>query len=137
MLAVEILYYLAPNIKQRFAATLPGAVLSVAVWIGLSFLLGIYFRHFANFNRTYGALGGLIALMTWLYWITFVLLVGAEINAELAKETEEGSLRPKATPGNKSVRNRMISITLRNGVVRSLSVRSGYGIVPSTDTPPS
>ncbi len=104
VLAVEILYYLAPNIKQRFAATLPGAVLSVAVWIGLSFLLGIYFRHFANFNRTYGALGGLIALMTWLYWITFVLLVGAEINAELAKETEEGSLRPKATPGNKSVR---------------------------------
>ena len=87
VLAVELLYFLAPNVKQRFAATLPGAVLSVAVWNGLSFLLGIYFRHFANFNRTYGALGGLIALMTWLYWTTFVLLVGAEINAELAKET--------------------------------------------------
>jgi membrane protein len=95
VLAVELLYFLAPNVKQRFAATLPGAVLSVAVWNGLSFLLGIYFRHFANFNRTYGALGGLIALMTWLYWTTFVLLVGAEINAELAKETEQGSLKPK------------------------------------------
>jgi membrane protein len=95
ILAVEVLYYLAPNVKQRFSATLPGAVLSVIVWNGLSFLLGYYFRHWANFNRTYGTLGGFIAFMTWLYWTSFVLLVGAELNAELAKESKKGCVQPK------------------------------------------
>lgn len=91
--AVEALYYLAPNVKQRFGATLPGAILSVIVWNGLSFLLGYYFRHWANFNRTYGTLGGFIAFMTWLYWTSFVLLVGAELNAELAKESKKGCVQ--------------------------------------------
>ncbi|HET7891786.1 MAG TPA: YihY/virulence factor BrkB family protein [Candidatus Sulfotelmatobacter sp.] len=96
VLAVEVLYYLAPNVKQRFGATLPGAVLSVVVWNGLSFLLGYYFRHWANFNRTYGTLGGFIAFMTWLYWTSFVLLLGAELNAELAKESKQGCVLPKS-----------------------------------------
>ena len=65
---MEALYFLAPNAKQRFLATLPGAILAVGCWIGLSYLLGVYFRHFANFNKTYGTLGAAIALMVWLYW---------------------------------------------------------------------
>jgi membrane protein len=92
VLAVEALYYLGPNVKQRFLATLPGAVLSVVCWLGFSCLLGIYFRHFANYNRTYGTLGGLVAFMTWFYWTSFSLLVGAEMNAELAKESKAGQL---------------------------------------------
>jgi membrane protein len=98
VLAVEALYYFAPNVKQRFAATLPGAVLTVSLWIGLSHLLGLYFRHVANYSLTYGTLGGFIAFMTWLYWISFILLVGAELNAELAKESKAGEL-PAKTPG--------------------------------------
>lgn len=97
ILAVEILYFLAPNVKQRFLATLPGAILSVVVWNGLSHLLGVYFRHFANYNRTYGTLGGLIALMVWLYWTSFALLVGAELNAELAKTSKKGPVQSKHT----------------------------------------
>jgi membrane protein len=98
ILAVEALYFLAPNVKQRFLATLPGAVLAVGSWIGLSYLLGIYFRHFANFNKTYGTLGAAIALMVWLYWTGFAMLVGAELNAEVAKITKEGKLEPKHEP---------------------------------------
>jgi len=94
VLAVELIYFVAPNVKQRFAATLPGAILSVGVWIGLSYLLGIYFRHFANYNRTYGTLGGFIALLTWLCWTSFVLLVGAELNAELARASAKKSSEP-------------------------------------------
>jgi membrane protein len=96
VLAVELIYFLAPYVKQRFTATLPGALLSVGAWLGLSHLLGIYFRHFANYNRTYGVLGGMIAFMIWLYWTSFALLVGAELNAELAKASKKGSLPPKA-----------------------------------------
>ena len=95
VVAVELMYFLAPNVKQRFAATLPGAVLAVSCWIGLSYLLGFYFRHIANFSRTYGTLGGFIAFMTWFYWNSFALLVGAELNAELAKESARGSLVQK------------------------------------------
>ena len=67
-------------------------------WIGLSYLLGIYFRHFANFNKTYGTLGAAIALMVWLYWTGFAMLVGAELNAELAKISSEGKLQQKQEP---------------------------------------
>lgn len=98
VLAVEVLYYLGPNVKQRFLATLPGAVIAVGCWIGLSYLLGIYFRHFANFNKTYGTLGAAVALMIWLYWTGFAMLVGAELNAELAKISREGKLPAKTEP---------------------------------------
>ena len=98
VLAVEALYFLAPNVKQRFRATLPGAIFAIMFWIGLSYLLGIYFRTFANFNKTYGTLGAGIALMVWLYWTGFAMLVGAELNAELAKRTEEGAIEQKEEP---------------------------------------
>jgi membrane protein len=86
VLAVEAVYFLAPKVRQRFLATLPGALLAVTCWIALSYLLGVYFRHFANYNRTYGTLAGFIALLTWLYWNAFALLLGAELNAKLAEE---------------------------------------------------
>jgi membrane protein len=92
VLAVEALYYLGPNVKQRFTATLPGALLAVACWLGLSYALGLYFRSFANFNKTYGTLGAAVALMVWLYWTSFAMLLGAELNAELAKESDAGEI---------------------------------------------
>ena len=98
ILAVEALYFLAPNVKQRFLATLPGAILAVGCWIALSHLLGLYFRHFANFNKTYGTLGAAVALMTWLYWTGFAMLVGAELNSELAKISSEGKIEEKHEP---------------------------------------
>jgi membrane protein len=104
ILAVEALYFIAPNVKQRFWATLPGAVVAVGCWIGLSYLLGVYFRSFANFNKTYGTLGAAVALMVWLYWTGFAMLVGAELNAELAKRTQKGPV-PQApeTPSVTSI----------------------------------
>ena len=98
LVAVELLYFLAPNVKQRFLATLPGAILAVTCWIALSYLLGFYFRHVASFSRTYGTLAGFIAFMIWCYWNSFALLVGAELNAKLAKESAKGQLPPKEQP---------------------------------------
>jgi len=98
VLAVEALYFIAPNVKQRFWTTLPGAVLAVACWIGLSYALGIYFRGFAHFNKTYGAMGAVVALMVWLYWTSFFMLVGAELNCELAKESSQGKIKQDEQP---------------------------------------
>jgi membrane protein len=110
VLAVEMLYFLAPNVKQRFLATLPGAILSVAAWNALSLGLGIYLRHFAHYNRTYGTLAGLIAFMVWLYWTSFALLVGAELNSELAKVSAEGRVQPKAGPIKSDATDQSISL---------------------------
>lgn len=93
ILAVEFLYFIAPNVRQRFWSTLPGAILSVSCWVALSYVLGIYFRSFAHFSKTYGALGAVVALMVWLYWNGFIMLLGAEFNCELAKETRKGSIQ--------------------------------------------
>jgi membrane protein len=98
ILAVELLFYWAPNVKQRFWATLPGAALGVAFWIAASYGLGLYFQHFANFNKTYGTLGAAVALMTWLYWSWLFILIGAEINSELLKSSGNGKLFLKQAP---------------------------------------
>jgi len=83
VLAVELIYFLAPNVKQRFKRTLPGALIAVGFWILLSWALGFYFQHFTHLNKTYGTLAAAIALMVWLYWTAFAILLGGEINADL------------------------------------------------------
>jgi membrane protein len=95
VLSLELLYFLAPNVRQRFLGTLPGAALAVGCWICLSYALGVYFRNFATFNKTYGTLGAAVALMVWLYWISFIMLLGAELNTELAKESRAGKFQQK------------------------------------------
>ncbi len=88
--AVELIFFWAPNVQQRhFWATLPGAALGVGFWIGASYALSLYFRNFANFNKTYGTLGAAIALLVWLYWSWLMILAGAEINSELLKAMGE------------------------------------------------
>ena len=83
--AVELLYFLAPCEKPKFLETWPGAILTVAAWLGLSELLRIYFGHIANYSRIYGTLGGFIIFMNWLQWTAFAFLVGAEMNAEFSR----------------------------------------------------
>lgn len=85
VVAVELQYYLAPNRKQHFTMTLPGAVVAVIGIFLSSAGLGYYFRHFANYNKTYGSLGAVIILMLWFYVVALLLIVGAELNAELLK----------------------------------------------------
>lgn len=85
VLSMELLYFLGPNIKQRFKHTLPGAIVGTLLWILVSEAVNIYISHFANYNKTYGAIGAVIALMFWLYESSIAILVGAELNSELLK----------------------------------------------------
>jgi membrane protein len=98
VLAVEGLYFIGPNIKQRYRDTLPGAALAVLGWIGLSTLLSLYVHHVANLNKTYGVLGGGIALLLWMYWSSFAVLIGAELNSEIIQERGDGKLALKQPP---------------------------------------
>jgi len=98
IIAVVQLYLLAPNVKHSFWSSLPGAAVAVVSWILLSDALSLYFRRFAHLNKTYGVLGGGIALLTWLYWSGFLLLLGAELNSEIIQQREDGMLVLKQPP---------------------------------------
>jgi membrane protein len=85
VLSMEFLYFLGPHIKQRFKDTVPGALLGTMLWILISEAVNVYISHFANYNKTYGAIGAVVALMFWLYVSSIAILVGAELNSELLK----------------------------------------------------
>ena len=80
VLAVELLYHFGPDAKHSFRDSLTGAIVAVTTWIGLSFLLGVYFKHFESLNRTYGPLGAAIGLYVSFYLSGFAILLGGEIN---------------------------------------------------------
>jgi membrane protein len=100
VLAVELLYFVAPNVKQRFMSTLPGALIAVGGWIGLSYLLGIYFQDLSAYSTGYGSLGVALAFSIWLYWTGFVMLIGAQFNSALIEEARVGTVaRSEMTRG--------------------------------------
>jgi membrane protein len=101
VIAVDALYFLAPNLKQRFFQILPGAILAVVGWILLSDGLSIYLHKFAHLNKTYGVLGGGIAFLIWLYWSGFLILLGAELNSEIIQVRGDGTLPLKQPPPEK------------------------------------
>jgi len=86
LLGVELIYYFAPNVGRgkngkRWELFTPGAVFAVGLWLLISFGLRFYVSHFGHFNATYGALGGVMVLMLWLYLTGVAILVGGEINS--------------------------------------------------------
>ncbi len=88
VLAIEIIYVWAPARRRPFGSTLPGAVIALVTWVALSSALGLYLRNFGKLNRTYGTLAAGVALMLWLYWTAFAILVGAHFNAETVRAQE-------------------------------------------------
>lgn len=95
VLAVELMYFAGPNVRQRFRYTHWGAVVAVGAWLGLSYLLGLYFRQVVHLNKTYGSLGAVVALMVWMQWTAMALLIGAEINSEILKLRSGGRVQLK------------------------------------------
>jgi membrane protein len=93
MLMLAILYWSSPNAKPAgFRWVSPGSVVAVVVWIVASAGFAFYVANFGSYNKTYGALGGVIVFLVWM-WITNVaVLLGAELNAETerAREIEAG-----------------------------------------------
>lgn len=67
----------------------PGAILATALWLLASAGFSFYVANFASYNETYGTLGGVIILLMWLYISAYVVLLGAELNAELELQTAQ------------------------------------------------
>ena len=94
---IALLYYATPNVKHpRFQWVSPGSLLAVLVWIITSALFAFYVANFGSYNKTYGALGGVIVFLTWLWITNNVILLGAEFNAEMERGRQiQGGLQPE------------------------------------------
>ncbi len=83
---VAVLYYAGPNVEQpRFRWVSVGAVIAIVTWIVASLLFGLYVANFGSYNKTYGALAGVIVFLLWLWITNLALLFGAEVDAELER----------------------------------------------------
>ena len=85
-LMFSILYWASPNAKTGgFRWVSPGGIFAVLLWIIASAAFAIYLANFANYNKTYGTLGGVIAFLVWLWISNIAILLGAEMDAELER----------------------------------------------------
>jgi membrane protein len=84
MVVWAIIYKFLPDTDAPFSIFTPGAFAGVALWLGMSYGFGVYLGHFHSYEATYGALGGAIIFLTWLWLSNIALLLGAEINHVLA-----------------------------------------------------
>jgi membrane protein len=91
-----LLYWAAPNVKHPgFRWISPGGVLAVIAWLIASGAFALYVSSFGSYNKTYGALGGVVVFLVWLWISNIVILLGAEFNAELERQRAiEGGMQP-------------------------------------------
>lgn len=99
MVALAALYRFAPcRATPRWRWVTWGAVIATLVWIAASIGFSVYVRSFADYNATYGSLGAVVILLFWFYITAYVVLLGAELNAEIehqtARDTTTGPGRP-------------------------------------------
>ena len=96
VLVMAILYYFCPDVEQEWRWVTPGSIVAVFGWIGVSLLFSYYVSHFGNYNKTYGTIGAVIILLTWMYLSGLIVLLGGEINCEIERSLPEGK-----SPGEK------------------------------------
>lgn len=100
MVVWAMLYKFLANTDAPFRIFTPGAIVGVAAWLGISALFGVYLGHFNSYEATYGALGGAIIFLTWLWLSNIAILVGAEVNDVLA------SMRADTDPASAKLADR-------------------------------
>jgi len=97
--ALAVVYRAAPDRDApRFRWVSTGAVVATALWVLGSVAFSLYVDNFGSYNKTYGALAGVIVLMLWLYLTSYIVLLGAEINAESERQTARDTTRGEEQP---------------------------------------
>jgi membrane protein len=87
--ALGWVYYFAPDVRRRWAWITPGSIAATLLWILASLGFKWYAGHFGEYQKTYGAIGGVIVALLWLYTSGLAILVGAELNAAIEHAAAE------------------------------------------------
>jgi membrane protein len=138
VVAIALLYYATPNVKQpKFRWISMGAVIALLVLAITTAGFGFYVANFSNYNKTYGAIGGVIVLLLWLWLANLSLLFGAEFDAETERGRElqagikaEETLQLPPRDTRTSVKREQ---QVRDDVARGRLLRIRYGNTPWTE----
>jgi membrane protein len=93
VLAFFLIYRFLPNLKQSAKQILVGSIVATVLWLIVTLLFRLYVTNFGSYNKTYGTIGAVIVVLTWMYLTMLVILVGGELNAELHRGT--GAIHPR------------------------------------------
>jgi membrane protein len=97
VLMVNLLYYAAPNVRVRgFRWVTPGSLVAIVGWGVASAGFAVYVANFGSYDKTYGTLGGLVALLVWFWISNLAILFGHQFNAERERGLEIDEGRPRA-----------------------------------------
>jgi membrane protein len=97
---IALIYYFAPDAEQDWVLLTPGSVFATTLWVLSSLALKYYVASWGNFD-TYGAIGAVMILMLWFYISALVILVGAELNAEIEHASPYGKEVGEKVPGQR------------------------------------
>ncbi len=81
--AIGLVYYFAPDVDQDWVWITPGSLLATLLWMAVSLGFRFYVVNFGQYEATYGVIGGIIVFLLWLYMAGLVIVIGAELNAEI------------------------------------------------------
>jgi membrane protein len=99
LVALALLYRLAPDRDApQFKWVSVGSVVATVIWIVASLAFSLYVDNFGSYGKTYGSLAGVVVLLLWLYVTAFIVLLGAEVNAEAEQQTVKDTTRGEPKP---------------------------------------
>ncbi|WP_437778641.1 YihY/virulence factor BrkB family protein [Sorangium sp. So ce1097] len=90
MAVLATLYYVLPDVEQKFKFITPGSVVAVVIWAIASLGFSFYVSRFGSYEVSYGALGGVIILLLWMWISSMAVLLGAELNAVIEHRSPDG-----------------------------------------------
>jgi membrane protein len=132
--AIGLVYFFAPDAEQEWVWITPGAIVGTVLWILVSLGFKVYVTNFADYNATYGALGGVMALLLWFYISGLAILVGAEMNAEIEHASPHGKAPGEKVPGQR----RKIGLAAARAYQAWQALRSRAATaIPKSDRPPA
>jgi membrane protein len=99
--AIAVVYYFAPDAEQDWVWLTPGSIFATTLWLLASLGFKYYVANLTNYTETYGALGGVMILMLWFYLSGLVILIGAEMNAEIEHASPYGKDEGEKVPGER------------------------------------
>jgi membrane protein len=132
--AVGMIYYFGPDAEQRWEWITPGSLLATTLWIVASLGFRFYVTNFGAYNQTYGAIGGVIIALLWMWISGMAILIGAEANVEIENAAPHGKEKGEKRPGEKKKLGRLAAEAWEGGPTPlPVAAMAAAGAAPEDD----